>query len=174
MYYGDTQVDFLWPGRAHTSGDALVKMPKDKILFMGDIAFFGVTPLNGSGFVDDWIKVCDEYWQIDSGETIVPGHGPVGGKAQLKEMRGYLELLWREGRKKFDAGVSAGRAAAEIDLGKYASWTDADRIATNMARAVLRVPRNARFGRGSRQRSSGRGGVQPAEGWHDERRRALA
>jgi cyclase len=64
----------------------------------------------------------------------VPGHGPVGGKAQLAEMRGYLELLWREGRKKFDAGNSAGRAAAEINLGPYASWTDADRIAANLAR----------------------------------------
>jgi cyclase len=134
VFYGDTQVEFLWPGRAHTSGDALVKVPKDKILFMGDIAFFGVTPLNGSGFIEDWIKVCTRTIEDDSVETIVPGHGPVGGKAQLKEMRGYLELLWREGRKKFDAGISAGRAAAEIDLGPYASWTDADRIATNMAR----------------------------------------
>ncbi|MEP7243472.1 MAG: MBL fold metallo-hydrolase [Gammaproteobacteria bacterium] len=134
VYYGDTQVDFVWPGRAHTSGDALVLLPKEKILFMGDIAFFGVTPLNGSGFIEDWINVCDRTLADSGVETIVPGHGPVGGKAQLKEMRGYLELLWREGRKKFDAGLSAGRAAADIDLGPYASWTDADRIATNMAR----------------------------------------
>jgi cyclase len=67
-------------------------------------------------------------------QTIVPGHGPVGGKAELKDMRDYLALLYREGRKKFDAGVSAGRAAAEIDLGKYATWTDANRVAPNMAR----------------------------------------
>jgi cyclase len=134
VYYGDTQVDFLWPGRAHTSGDALVRLPKEKILFMGDIAFFGVTPLNGSGFIEDWIKVCDRTLADEGVQTIVPGHGPVGGKPQLTEMRGYLELLWREGRKKFDAGVSAGRAAAEIDLGRYATWTDADRVATNLAR----------------------------------------
>jgi len=49
-------------------------------------------------------------------------------------MREYLALLWREGRKQFAAGVSAGRAAAQIELGKYARWTDSDRIATNMAR----------------------------------------
>ena len=24
VYYGDTKVDFVWPGRAHTSGDALI------------------------------------------------------------------------------------------------------------------------------------------------------
>jgi len=134
VFYGDTQVDFIWPGRAHTLGDALVMLPKEKILFMGDIAFFGVTPLNGSGFIADWIKVCDRILADEGVETIVPGHGPVGGKAELKEMRGYLELLWREGRKKFDAGISAGRAAAQIDLGRYASWTDADRIPTNLVR----------------------------------------
>jgi len=134
VYYGETQVDFTWPGRAHTAGDALVHLPREKILFMGDISFFGVTPLNGSGFIEDWIKVCDRIIGDEGVATIVPGHGPVGGKAELQEMRGYLELLWREGRKKFDAGASAGRAAAEIDLGKYASWTDADRIAPNLAR----------------------------------------
>lgn len=134
VYYGETQVDFVWPGRAHTSGDAMVLLPKEKVLFMGDIAFFGVTPLNGSGFVEDWIKVCDRVLADKGVETIVPGHGPLGGKADLAQMRGYLDLLWREGRKKFDAGVSAGRAAAEIDLGVYASWTDSDRIATNLAR----------------------------------------
>ena len=25
VFYGDTQVDFVWPGRAHTSGDALIR-----------------------------------------------------------------------------------------------------------------------------------------------------
>jgi cyclase len=134
LYYGDTRVELTWPGRAHTSGDALIFVPTEKILFMGDIAFFGVTPLNGSGFIQDWIKVCDRILADESVEIIVPGHGPVGGKAELREMRGYLDLLWREGRKGFKAGSSPGRAAASIDLGKYASWTDPDRIAINMAR----------------------------------------
>jgi cyclase len=134
VYYGDKQVDFYWPGRAHTSGDALILLPKERILFMGDIAFFGVTPLNGSGFIVDWIKVCDTVLQDPGVETIVPGHGPVGGKAELKEMRDYLALLLKEGRRSYDAGISAGRAAAQLDLGKYATWTDPDRVANNMAR----------------------------------------
>lgn len=134
LYYGDTEVVLTWPGRAHTSGDALILLPREKILFMGDVGFFGVTPLNGSGFIEDWLKVCDRILADDSVATIVPGHGPVGGKVELREMRGYLDLLWREGRKSFAAGVSPGRAAARIDLGRYASWTDPDRIAINMAR----------------------------------------
>jgi cyclase len=134
VWYGDTQVDFTWPGRAHTSGDAIIALPKEKIAFLGDIAFFDVTPLAASGFFADWIKVCDRLLADPGIQTIVPGHGPIGGKAQLEEMKGYLELVMREGRKAMDKGISPGRAAAELDLGRYATWTDADRIAPNMAR----------------------------------------
>jgi len=134
VYYGDTKVDFEWPGRAHTSGDALVYVRSARIVFMGDIAFFGVTPLNGSGFIQDWIKVCDAVLADPQVDVIVPGHGPVGGKKDLVEMRDYLALLLREGRKGLAAGIGAGRAAAELDLGKYATWTDPDRVANNMAR----------------------------------------
>jgi cyclase len=93
-----------------------------------------VTPLNGSGFIGDWIKVCDSLLQDPGVEIIVPGHGPVGTKSDLKEMRDYLALLMKEGRRSFDAGISAGRAAAQLDLGKYATWTDPDRVVNNMAR----------------------------------------
>ena len=134
VYYGDTKVDFVWPGRAHTSGDALIYVRSARAVFMGDIAFFGVTPLASSGFVLDWIKVCDAVLQDPEVEVIVPGHGPVGGKKDLIEMRDYLALLVREGRKAMDAGIGAGRAAAELDLGKYATWTDPDRVANNMVR----------------------------------------
>jgi cyclase len=101
---------------------------------MGDIAFFGITPLNGSGFVQDWIKVCDEVLDDPQVEVIVPGHGPVGGKQDLVEMRDYLALLLREGRRGLAAGIGAGRAAAELDLGRYATWTDPDRVVNNMSR----------------------------------------
>jgi len=142
LYYGDTQIEVSWPGRAHTSGDALILLPQEKILFMGDVAFFGVTPLNGSGFVEDWIKVCDRILADTQVDTIVPGHGPVGGKAELTEMRGYLTLVLQQARRGLAAGISPGRAAAETALGKYASWTDSDRIATNMARVYSELKGN--------------------------------
>ena len=40
----------------------------------------------------------------------------------------------REGKKRYDAGVSPGRAAAEIDMGKYELWARPERAATNMVR----------------------------------------
>jgi cyclase len=111
-------------------GDKRIYLPKQKILFTGDIGVFGVTPLNGSDYVGGSIKACDKIQAMEV-ETIVPGHGPVGGKSELAEMRDYFV---RARRKRFDSGMSAGRAAADIDPDKYKIWPDAGRIATNMAR----------------------------------------
>ena len=85
-------------GPAHTFGDAFVYLPKDKILFAGDLAFYYVTPLAFQGHVGNWIKVADRILKMDV-DLIVPGHGPLGGKKELREMRSYLMLIRREARE---------------------------------------------------------------------------
>jgi len=68
-------------------------------------------------------------------DVIVRGHGPIGGKKELAEMGEYLQLFKREARKRFDAGLSPGRAIAEIKLGKFDNWIGApDRMAMNTVR----------------------------------------
>ena len=67
-------------------------------------------------------------------DVIVPGHGPVGTKKDLKHMRDYLALVRREAKQRFDAGMPPEAAAADIKLGVYASWSDAERILPNVMR----------------------------------------
>ena len=131
--YKPRQVQFLWPQRSHTLGDTNVYLPDEKVIFIGDNGFFGVTPMNGSGYIARWIKVCDEILAMDV-KSIVPGHGPVGGKAELEDMKQYLVLLYTEVKARFDRGIPPGVAAAEINLGKYSTWADSDRILLNTVR----------------------------------------
>jgi len=67
-------------------------------------------------------------------DVIVPGHGPVGTKQDLKRMRDYLALVQREAKVRFAAGMPAAAAAGDIKLGVYASWSDAERILPNVMR----------------------------------------
>ena len=67
-------------------------------------------------------------------ETIVPGHGPIGGKKELAEMGEYARLLMREAKTRFDAGMSPGQAAAEIRLGKFDNWIGPQQIVMNVVR----------------------------------------
>jgi glyoxylase-like metal-dependent hydrolase (beta-lactamase superfamily II) len=125
----------LWhPGvPAHTSGDATVFLPAERVLFAGDIAFHYVTPLAFQGHVGNWIKAADRLLTYDA-DVIVPGHGPIGTKADLRRMREYLALVRREARKRFDAGMPEEAAARDIKLGVYASWREAERILPNVMR----------------------------------------
>ena len=48
-------------------------------------------------------------------------------------------LLKTEARKKFDAGVSAGKAAAKIRLGKFDNWIGTERILLNTFRLYCEI-----------------------------------
>jgi cyclase len=131
---GDHEIHLWHPGvPAHTVGDAAVFLPKARVLFAGDIAFHYVTPLAFQGHVGNWIKTADRLLAYDA-DVIVPGHGPMGTKADLERMRDYLALVRREARRRFDAGMPEEAAARDIKLGVYASWREAERILPNVAR----------------------------------------
>jgi glyoxylase-like metal-dependent hydrolase (beta-lactamase superfamily II) len=134
IHDGDRELQLWHPGTAaHTVGDAAVFLPKERILFAGDIAFHYVTPLAFQGHVGHWIKAADRLLAFEA-DVIVPGHGPIGTKKDLKLMRDYLAMVRREAKKRFDAGMPAEDAARDIKLGWYASWSDAERIFPNVMR----------------------------------------
>ncbi|MFZ1886949.1 MAG: MBL fold metallo-hydrolase [Candidatus Binataceae bacterium] len=129
---GAKRVRLIQVGPAHTRGDVLVHVPADRTIFTGDILFIGGHPIIWAGPVANWIAACDTMLALDV-ETIVPGHGPITDKAGVAALKGYLEYIHREARKRFDAGMPAAEAARDIALDAYASWTDAERIVVNVA-----------------------------------------
>ena len=126
-WYGEREVRLLTPAPAHTPGDILVYLPKEKILFAGDVAFFYVTPSDFNGYVSTWLKTLDEILAMDV-DVIVPGHGPIGGKRELADLAGYLRLVQTQVRRGYDAKKSPAEAAAAVDLGRYAAWPNSDRL----------------------------------------------
>ena len=68
-----------------------------------------------------------DYLEMDI-ETIVPGHGPIGQKSHLAEMGEYFQVLKREARRRYDARMTAGAAAADIRMGKFDNWIGPERI----------------------------------------------
>jgi len=128
---GDKAVRLLEVGPAHTRGDTLVYIPGDRAIFTGDIVFIGGHPIIWAGPVGNWLRACDLILSLDV-ETIVPGHGPITDKKGVAEVKGYLEYVYQEARKRYEAGMPATEAAKDIPLDRYASWTDGERIAVNV------------------------------------------
>ena len=130
---GGNVVEFRFAGPAHTWGDLMAYLPQHKILFAADLAFFNLVPYAHNGYVSKWMESVDKILKMDV-DVIVPGHGPVGGKKELAEMNEYFRVLKTEAQKRYDAGMSAGRAAADINMGKFTNWMGPERIVMNTVR----------------------------------------
>ncbi len=128
---GDKRVDLIEVGPAHTKGDVLVHLPDEGVIFTGDILFIDGTPIMWAGPVGNWIAACERIEELGAA-VVVPGHGPVTDAAGARAVRDYLIYVRDEARARYDAGLSVDDAVADIALGDFASWGDAERIAVNV------------------------------------------
>jgi cyclase len=134
LHDGAREIHLWHPGTpAHTSGDATVFLPRERVVFAGDLAFHYVTPLAFQGHVGHWIAATERVLAFEA-DVIVPGHGPIGDRKDLTLMRDYLALVRRESKTRFDAGMPAEAAARDIKLGLYAAWHEAERLLPNVMR----------------------------------------
>ena len=129
---GNKTVRLIQVGPAHTRGDVLAYVPQDRTIFTGDILFINGHPIIWAGPISNWIKACQLMLDLDL-ETVVPGHGPITDKKGIATLKGYLEFIAREARKRYDAGMALDEAARDISLKDYSSWSDAERIVINVA-----------------------------------------
>lgn len=120
---------------AHTPADTTVWLPDQRVLFTGDLCFFGVTPLALQGLVSTWVDAMDALLALDP-DVVVPGHGPVGTVADMRVMRDYLAALRDAGRAAVAAGVELDDAVAEFDAGPVSEWIEGERILVNLERAM--------------------------------------
>ena len=79
---------------AHTDSDISIYFAQPDVLHTGDTWFNGVYPFidySTGGSIDGMIHAANRNLQITTRDTmIIPGHGPVGNKAQLA---GYRDVL---------------------------------------------------------------------------------
>jgi cyclase len=91
IYLGGKNVELYHLGRAHTNGDVVVYFPAHRTLAAGDMFTFGdATPqlidYAGGGSAKEWTSTLDSVLQLDF-DTVVPGHGPVTTKQELRKFR---------------------------------------------------------------------------------------
>lgn len=72
---GNREVQVKHLGRGNTPGDAIVYLPKEKILIAGDLIVSPI-PYTYDGYPAEWIQTLQKLAELDM-QTIVPGHGPV-------------------------------------------------------------------------------------------------
>jgi glyoxylase-like metal-dependent hydrolase (beta-lactamase superfamily II) len=109
-------------------------VPKEGVVFAGDVLFRLCTPMGWTGSYAKWIKILDLILSLKP-NVIVPGHGPVCGIEGVKEMKAYLEYLRDESKRCFEQGLTSLEASKRIDFGPYGAWRAPARIYLNVERA---------------------------------------
>jgi len=103
------RVELHHPGVAHTHGDTLVWLPKEKILFTGDVAVNGSYNYVHDSDIGEWIKALGLAMRLGA-KKVCPGHCPMGGPEIVADEQAYFIEL----KRGVQALVDLGKSAAEI------------------------------------------------------------
>ena len=74
LWLGQREVQIIHIGRSHTAGDTVVWLPRERVLFAGDVVEFGATPYCGDAHFTDWPATLDAARALGP-EALVPGRG---------------------------------------------------------------------------------------------------
>jgi cyclase len=113
---------------AHTDGDAVIHFREADVIHTGDIFFNGLFPfidLGSGGSVDGYIAAQQAILaRAQPGTRLIPGHGPLAGKADLEASLAMLLDARQRVMQLMDEGKSEDEVVAADPLAPYdAEWS---------------------------------------------------
>jgi glyoxylase-like metal-dependent hydrolase (beta-lactamase superfamily II) len=118
LHRGDREIQVRFLGRAHTAGDVVVFLPKEKIVITGDMLTSTLSNMSDA-YVNEWATTLEELKKLDF-VTVLPGHGQAfTDRAKIDYFQAYLRDVWSEVSRMKQQGVSAEDAAKRADLTRH-------------------------------------------------------
>ncbi len=125
MHFNDETIDLFHEKPGHTDGDVIVYFRKANVIHMGDVYFNGMYPYIGiatGGTIHGMIEVVNHILpMIDDSTPVIPGHGPLSNKKELKE---YVSMLTGI-RDRISRQIADGKTLQETIAAKPTKPSDA-------------------------------------------------
>jgi cyclase len=134
LHVDQTRVELVFVGPAHTTGDVIAWLPDQQVVFTGDLVFHGGHPFLAEGCLANYSAALLRIRELGA-RVLVPGHGPLAGPDALEGLLDYAEWLSTLARDGFAAGQVPLEVARRADLGRFATWSEPERLVANVARA---------------------------------------
>jgi cyclase len=97
MTFGKEQIEYTYFPMAHTDSDVYLFFPNANVLHTGDLLFNGFYPYidySTGGYIGGMIAGADALLKVGDDQTkIIPGHGPMATKEDIKAMQGMLHTV---------------------------------------------------------------------------------
>ena len=138
---GDRVVELVHPGRGHTDGDLVVRLPDVDVVLAGDLVEESGPPMYGADcFPLDWPHSMDVVLGLTTGASVVvPGHGTPVDREFVEIQRNDLGLVASAIRDLASAGVPVEEALAQHE------WPfPADGLGEALRRGYAQLPRGRR------------------------------
>jgi glyoxylase-like metal-dependent hydrolase (beta-lactamase superfamily II) len=111
---GERRVELRYLGRGHTSGDIVVWLPEEGILFAGDLVEAQAAPYMGDAHIADWSTTTLDNVAALGAEQLVGGRGPVVRGADvgraIEDTRAFLRTTLEGTRAIREAGGTLKQA----------------------------------------------------------------
>ena len=120
---GGKTVELRYLGRGHSDNMIVMRFPAERAVYTVDfisvkrVAFKTLS----DAYFPEWIDAIKRVEAMDF-DILVPGHGPIGVKADAADHRAYLEDLYGAVLAAARAGQSLEEMQASITLEKYKDW----------------------------------------------------
>ena len=141
LHFGGRQLDLVYFGRAHTSGDIFIHLPDDNLVFTGDVAQDGGVPFMLDGYAKDWVDTDSRLAELPV-ERFVAGHGPVGQHAALLESRDFIHTMVDGAERAIADGQDEATAAKSVtaDMSeRFGGWRGFERVEESVAHAYRQL-----------------------------------
>ncbi len=114
LFMGKTEVQIRHIGKGHTKGDTIAFLPRERVVFSGDLVEEGTTPYCGDAYFGEWPETLERLRALKA-EKLVPGRGEAMTNAAAVDQAiaataGYLRDL----RERVQAGVKAGHGLKQV------------------------------------------------------------
>ena len=110
---GGRDVQFIYLG-GHTPAASGLWLPKERILFTGDVVVVGEHPSLGQSVSKEWLEVLTRLRKM-SLAYIVPGHGPLCNVEATEPVSDYIRTMRAKVRSQYRSGRSKSEAAVVIN-----------------------------------------------------------
>jgi glyoxylase-like metal-dependent hydrolase (beta-lactamase superfamily II) len=136
---GDRAVELVHPGRGHTGGDLVVRVPDVDVLLAGDLVEESAPPsFGGDSWPMEWPLALDVALGLTTPATVVvPGHGAPVDRDFVEEQRNTIGIVAETIRDLAGRGVPLDQA---LQVGEW-PW-ERERLADAVRRGYEQLPRS--------------------------------
>ena len=122
VFYGtQRRADLVEVAPGHTTSDAYLLLPDDRIVFMGDLGFLQCQPFMVYCDPQAWVAQLAQMEQFDV-KVFVPGHGPLGTRADVDLQREYITLLEELVAQSISEGLTVEETLQKTLPAPFDSW----------------------------------------------------